>query len=72
MAVPKFKTSHAKKNMRRSHDFLTAPVNSICPNCKEVKRPHTICESCGHYKGHQVIAPKSQEQMGTQDFTAED
>ena len=55
MAVPKKKTSKSRKNMRRAHDFLTAPASSICPQCKAPKLPHRACSSCGTYKGKVVI-----------------
>ena len=58
MPVPQFRTSKSKRNMRRSHHALKGPSMSICPNCKEVKLPHCVCESCGHYRGKQVIEPK--------------
>lgn len=56
MAVPKKKTSKSRKNMRRAHDFLTAPASSVCPQCKEPKLPHRVCPSCGTYKGKEVIS----------------
>jgi len=31
---------------------------SVCPNCKEPKRPHRICQSCGFYDSRQVIKGK--------------
>jgi large subunit ribosomal protein L32 len=71
MAVPKYRTSKSKRDMRRSHHALTAPVNSLCPNCKEVKVPHSVCESCGHYKGKQVIEPRATAKATEQDFTTE-
>lgn len=52
---PKRKTSKSKRNMRRSHDALTAPQLSECPQCHEVKMPHHICPTCGHYKNKEVI-----------------
>ena len=56
MAVPKKKTSQSRKGMRRSHHALKA-VNSVeCPNCGSRKLPHHLCQSCGQYKGRQVIA----------------
>lgn len=55
MAVPKKKTSKSRKNMRRAHDFLTAPSTSVCPQCKSPKLPHRVCPSCGTYKGKEVI-----------------
>ena len=59
MPVPKFRTSASKRNMRRSHHALKAPGFSICPNCGETKRPHTVCHSCGHYGGQQVMQTKA-------------
>lgn len=56
MAVPKRKTSPSKRGMRRSHHALTANKSNECPNCGEVKRPHHVCTSCGHYDGREVVA----------------
>ncbi|MBM3586040.1 MAG: 50S ribosomal protein L32 [Alphaproteobacteria bacterium] len=56
MAVPKKKVSKSRRDMRRSHHALTRPNVSECPNCGEVKRPHHVCGSCGHYDGREVIA----------------
>jgi len=55
MAVPKRKTSKAKRNKRRSHDGLSTPARSTCPQCGAPKVPHRICGSCGEYKGQTVI-----------------
>jgi large subunit ribosomal protein L32 len=55
MAVPKHRTSVSKRNMRRSHDALTAPSLSICDNCQEVKPSHVACKACGFHKGRQVM-----------------
>lgn len=57
MAVPKKKKSKSARNMRRSHLALSANAHGECPNCGERKRPHHVCESCGHYDGRQVFAP---------------
>jgi len=54
MAVPKKKTSPSRRNMRRSHHALSAPAYAECPDCGELKRPHHLCPSCGHYDGRQV------------------
>ncbi len=56
MAVPKKKTSKSKRDMRRSHDALTAPGLSNCPQCQEPKQSHRVCPSCGFYKGKNVTS----------------
>ena len=55
MAVPKKKISTSKRNMRRSHDRLPGTAYVECQNCGELKRPHHVCASCGHYHGHEVL-----------------
>ncbi len=55
MAVPKRKVSKSRRNMRRSHHALKPASYVECPNCGELKRPHHICESCGHYKEREVV-----------------
>jgi large subunit ribosomal protein L32 len=56
MAVPKRKTSPSKRGMRRSHDKLPVEAFQECSNCGELKRPHNLCTSCGHYNGREVVA----------------
>lgn len=51
MAVPKKKTSQSRRNMRRSHHALTVSSYGECAQCGELKRPHHVCSSCGHYAG---------------------
>ncbi len=55
MAVPKRKTSKSKRNMRRAHDGITVSAMSECPECGEMMRPHHACQSCGQYKGREVL-----------------
>lgn len=59
MAVPKKKTSKSRRDMRRSHHALTASSYGECPNCGEMKRPHHVCGSCGHYDGREVTQAPS-------------
>ena len=52
MAVPKRKTSKARRDKRRSAVWkLDAPAFSRCDNCGELKAPHKVCKNCGFYKG---------------------
>jgi len=55
MAVPKRRTSRAKRDLRRSHDALGFPARSRCPQCGEPKRPHRVCANCGTYRGREVV-----------------
>lgn len=56
MAVPQNKKTPSKRNMRRSHDALTAANYLECANCGELKRPHHVCGACGHYNDREVVA----------------
>jgi len=55
MAVPKSKISRSRRNMRRSHDAISADAHNECANCGELARPHHICAHCGHYNGREVV-----------------
>ncbi|MDO4742431.1 MAG: 50S ribosomal protein L32 [bacterium] len=56
MAVPKRKTSKARKNKRRSNVWkLVAPALVKCSRCGEYKRPHRVCSSCGYYNDREVV-----------------
>lgn len=56
MAVPKRKTSKARRDKRRANSFkIEVPGASVCPQCGEVKAPHKVCPSCGSYKGKTII-----------------
>jgi large subunit ribosomal protein L32 len=62
MAVPKRKTSHARKSSRRSTVWkLDAPALTVCPNCGELKAAHRACGNCGMYNGRQVIVKKNEQ-----------
>jgi len=55
MAVPKSKITRSKRGMRRAHDALKNINTEECKNCGELKLPHHICSSCGHYGSNEVI-----------------
>lgn len=55
MAVPKKKTSKSRRNMRRSHHALSTSAYNECKNCGELKRPHHVCDACGHYDEREVV-----------------
>lgn len=57
MAVPKRKTSKAKRDSRRAANAkLTIPNVVECPQCHDKKLPHRVCPSCGYYDGKEVVA----------------
>lgn len=55
MGVPKKRHTKSKRNKRRMHIYLEAPVLVTCPKCGGTKRPHMICPFCGDYRGREVI-----------------
>jgi large subunit ribosomal protein L32 len=55
MAVPKKKKSKSCSAMHKSHNALTAMVNTVCPKCGEKKRPHHVCGACGYYAEKNVL-----------------
>ena len=61
MAVPKKKTSHARRNQRRAHDAMKGPNLVACPNCDEPRLPHRVCPTCGYYKGRTAVVVEATE-----------
>lgn len=51
MPVPKQRLSPARQGSRRSNWKATLPTLGTCPNCGAPKHPHTLCGTCGYYKG---------------------
>lgn len=60
MAVPKKKTSVSRKGLRRAgqHHKLYAKHPMTCSNCGAHSMPHTVCGSCGTYKGREIFEVK--------------
>jgi large subunit ribosomal protein L32 len=57
MAVPKRKTSKARRDRRRTAKCrLTVPNVVECPQCHEPRLPHRICGACGYYNGKEVMS----------------
>ena len=54
-ALPKQRISRHRQGNRRRHHFI-APLSLVeCRHCREMKRSHHVCPSCGMYNGRQVI-----------------
>lgn len=56
MAVPRNRTSNARKNSRRAHHAKKPKGLSACSNCEKPRLSHRICPHCGFYDGRAVIA----------------
>ena len=57
MAVPKRKTSKARRDSRRANNFKLETPNLVeCPKCHELKLPHVVCKKCGYYDGEDVLS----------------
>jgi large subunit ribosomal protein L32 len=55
VAVPKRRTTKAKRDSRRSHWKTDPPTYSLCPQCRQPKLPHRVCANCGYYGGRQAV-----------------
>ena len=54
--LPKRKFSHGRTHRRRAHHALTPVQLVACDNCGDMKPPHEVCPSCGHYRGREVVS----------------
>ncbi len=55
MAHPKRKTSHQRRDKRRTHYKATATTVATCSNCGATHQYHRVCPECGHYRGQLAI-----------------
>ena len=56
MAVPKRKTSKARRDKRRSNVWkLEMPGLVKCSHCGEYNVAHRVCKACGYYDGKQIV-----------------
>ncbi len=62
MAVPKRKSSKARRDKRRNNLWkLDAPTLTRCSQCGQYKLAHRLCGNCGYYDGKQVVAVEEAE-----------
>lgn len=59
---PKKRHSRARQGKRRASIKLDIPSFAVCPNCKNMTLPHTVCKKCGFYNGRQVLTIKPKEE----------
>lgn len=62
MPAPKKRKTKSQKGKRRAHIKVEEQELTECPQCGEAKKPHTVCDNCGYYKGEQVIKQEQEEQ----------
>lgn len=55
MAVPKRRTSRARRDRRRANWKIKEVNLTECPRCFELKLPHRVCLNCGTYKNRNVV-----------------
>jgi large subunit ribosomal protein L32 len=55
---PKKRHSRARQGKRRASISLAVTNSVACSNCGAPQISHRVCESCGYYKGKQVIKVK--------------
>ncbi len=59
--LPKRKINKSARDRRRSHLALKSANLVECPQCHALRLPHTVCPSCGSYKGTEVYEIKSKK-----------
>jgi len=58
MPVPKRKTSKSRRDKRSAGKFIRPKAFNMCSQCAEPITPHTVCASCGYYKGKKIMRTK--------------
>lgn len=53
--LPKKKTPKSRQGKRRSHLRKTPIALSECPHCHSPRLSHSVCPSCGFYKGREAV-----------------
>lgn len=61
MAVPRNRTSNARKNSRRAHHAKKPKSFAECKNCGTAKLPHVLCSNCGYYQDRVMVEMREAE-----------
>jgi len=58
MAVPKKRTSRARRDKRRATHAPSITHTNSCPRCHSPRLPHRVCPTCGTYAGREIVSPE--------------
>ena len=58
---PKRRHSRQRKGKRRASISMSIPNAVVCPNCTNMMMPHSVCRTCGFYKGKEVLSKSSKK-----------
>jgi len=61
MAVPKKRTSSARRDKRRANHKAGRASLARCPRCHSPHLPHRVCPNCGTYAGREVVVHRVAE-----------
>lgn len=53
--VNRMRATRAHRDNRRSHHALDDVRLSKCPNCASMHLRHTLCTTCGSYRGKKLV-----------------
>jgi large subunit ribosomal protein L32 len=60
MPVPKRKRSRCRRDKRFANKGMVMHSITPCGNCQRPLIPHTLCSSCGFYKGAKITNTKAE------------
>ncbi len=61
MAVPRNRSSNARKNSRRAHMAKKKVITTKCSNCEKKILSHRMCPYCGFYANRSIVGAKEEE-----------
>jgi large subunit ribosomal protein L32 len=61
MAVPKRRSSKAKKRRRHAHSAIVPMKLQYCAQCGTAVPSHVVCPNCGHYHGRTMTMLETEE-----------
>jgi large subunit ribosomal protein L32 len=62
MAVPKSRTSKARRGKRRSHHHVRPLQTQYCAQCEQPILPHHLCSNCGYSSTQRRVMVQMEEE----------